>query len=153
MDAFKTALPHLTALLNAVATVLLLVGLRLIRQGRVTAHRNVMIGCFGVSVLFLITYLARNWIAGDRPFPKEIVDPIRIGYFSILISHVFLALFVPFLALGTLYLGLRDRRAAHRRLARWTFPIWLYVSVTGVVVYLMLYWGADVFPRKIPLGL
>ena len=133
-------LPHVNASLNAVATLLLMAGYVLIRQRREAAHRRVMLACFGVSVLFLICYSTYH-IVGQLsvPFPKYPPPAIRYGYFVILISHIVLAATVPFLAIASIVLGLRERRLAHRRLSRWTFPIWLYVSITGVIVYLMLY--------------
>lgn len=99
-----------------------------------------MLCAFAVSCLFLISYVAYHvWPIGAAAtkFPGQ--GPIRIVYYVILVSHIVLAMAVPVLAVITITLGLRDRRAAHRKLARWTFPIWLYVSVTGVVIYLMLY--------------
>lgn len=134
-------LPHVDASLNACATILLVVGYRFIRRGRVEAHKRTMLACFGVSVVFLICYSIYHLNAGSKSFPKEGYPGwIRTGYLILLASHVVLAAIVPWLAIITIYLGLRDRRAAHRRIARWTFPIWLYVSITGVIVYLMLYW-------------
>jgi uncharacterized membrane protein YozB (DUF420 family) len=132
-------LPAVNASLNAIATVLLVTGLLLIKRGRVEAHKRAMLAAFGVSVLFLACYLAyHTMIVGSRPFGGT--GAVRYVYYSILLTHIVLAATVPFLAIRTIYLGLRDRRAQHRRLARWTFPIWLYVSVTGVLIYLMLYW-------------
>lgn len=134
-------LPHIDASLNAIATVLLITGFILIKKGRVDAHRRTMLACFGVSVVFLVCYLFYHASAGSKPFPKNDYSSwIRYGYLAILASHVVLAAIVPWLAIATIYLGLSDRRSAHKKLARWTFPIWLYVSITGVVVYLMLYW-------------
>ena len=132
-------LPHVNASLNLLATILLIAGLILIRRRQETAHKKVMLSCFGVSVVFLISYLTRMALAGAKYFPEHYPQAIRYSYFALLASHVLLAATVPFLAGGTIWLGLTNRRAAHVRLARWTFPIWLYVSVTGVVVYLMLY--------------
>ena len=131
--------PHINASLNGVATLLLLVGYWQVRRGQLAAHKATMLSCFGVSVVFLICYLIYHAMAGSKRFPDTAPIQARITYFTILITHVILAALVPFLAVITIYLGLTDRRAAHRRLARWTFPIWLYVSVTGVLVYLMLY--------------
>ena len=104
---------------------------------RELSHRNLMLGAFCTSVLFLACYLVYHALIGSKPFPHG--GPIRPIYYTILLTHVVLAAAVPFLAGATIYLGLRDRRAAHLRVARWTFPIWLYVSVTGVVIYAMLY--------------
>jgi uncharacterized membrane protein YozB (DUF420 family) len=118
----------------------LVLGYVLIRRGREQAHKRTMFAAFAVSIAFLVSYLAYHvWPVGAKttPFPGE--GTVRLIYFIILVTHVVLAAAVPFLAGVTIYLGLRDRRLAHRRLARWTWPIWLYVSVTGVVIYVMLY--------------
>ena len=131
-------LPAVNAALNSISATLLTAGYRHIRRGNVAAHRACMAAAFGVSTLFLISYLVYHYHSGSRPFPHS--GWIRPVYLSILISHVTLAAAVVPLALMTLYrawLGQFDR---HRRIARWTLPVWLYVSVTGVIVYLMLYW-------------
>jgi uncharacterized membrane protein YozB (DUF420 family) len=130
-------LPTLNAALNSLATVLLIVGYVLIKRRRETAHKWTMLAAFGVSVVFLVSYLVYHYKAGHVSFTGP--QPIRTAYYAMLISHVVLAAAVPILAIGTIYHGLRDRRATHRRWAWWTFPIWLYVSVTGVVIYVMLY--------------
>ena len=140
-------LPHVNASLNLIATVLLVIGYVLIKKRREIAHRNTMLACFGVSVLFLVSYLIYHYTAGHVKFPKYPPPAVRYAYFAVLMTHIPLAVTVPFLALGTIYFGLKDRRDAHRRLAKWTFPIWLYVSVTGVIVYVMLY---QLFPPKLP---
>ena len=132
-------LPAVNAALNAAATVLLVVGYALIKQRRETAHKNTMLAAFGVSIAFLACYLTYHLSPGNAMKKFAGPPPISYVYYAILVSHIFLAAAVPFLALATIYLGFRDRRAAHRRLARWTFPIWLYVSVTGVAIYVMLY--------------
>ena len=132
-------LPHVNAALNSIATVLLVTGYVLIRQRRETAHKWTMFACFGVSCVFLACYLVYHYHAGSKRFPSYPADFIRYSYYTMLATHVVLAAAVPFLAVATIYLGLRDRRASHRRLARWTFPIWLHVSVTGVMVYVALY--------------
>ena len=133
-------LPHVNASLNALATVLLIAGVVLIRSGKEKAHKRTMLSCFAVSAVFLICYLIYHALAGSKKFPAEAADGIRYFYFVMLISHIVLAAAVPVLAIWTILLGLNPkRRAAHRRLARWTFPIWLYVSVTGVLLYVMLY--------------
>ena len=139
MIILATAHPlvHINALLNATATVLLVAGYVMIRQRRETAHKRLMLTAFGVSVAFLICYLVYHWQVGSVRFTGT--GAIRVVYLAILFSHIVLAAVVPFLAGATIYLGLRDRRQKHRKVARWTFPIWLYVSVTGVIVYLMLY--------------
>jgi uncharacterized membrane protein YozB (DUF420 family) len=130
-------LPTVNAVLNATAAVLLVIGWLLIKQRRETAHKRVMLTAFGVSIAFLTCYLIYHAQVGSVKFTGP--PPIRQIYLTILVTHVALAFTVPFLAARTIYLGLRDRRAEHRRLAQWTFPIWLYVSVTGVVIYVMLY--------------
>jgi uncharacterized membrane protein YozB (DUF420 family) len=130
-------LPAVNATLNGTATVLLLTGYTLIRQKRIQAHRRVMLTAFGVSTAFLICYLIYHSQVGSVHYPKT--GPIRAVYYSILISHTMLAVTVPVLAIITLRRALRGDFVRHRKIARWTFPIWLYVSVTGVVVYLMLY--------------
>lgn len=130
-------LPGVNAALNAVAATLLSAGYVLIRTGRVAQHRACMLAACGVSTLFLASYVVYHLEVGSVPFTRE--GPIRVVYFAVLISHVVLAALVPPLALVTLLRALRGRFAAHAALARWTLPIWLYVSVTGVAVYWMLY--------------
>jgi uncharacterized membrane protein YozB (DUF420 family) len=137
-------LPHLNAMLNGCATVLLLTGWVLIKQRREVAHQRAMLGCFAISILFLASYLTyHGWLRAmgepELRFPTSAPVAVRFGYYGILISHIILAATIPVLASVTIYLGWRDRRASHRRWARWTFPLWLYVSVTGVVIYVMLY--------------
>ena len=131
-------LPALNATLNATAAVLLARGYVLIRSGRREAHRRTMLTAFGVSILFLISYLTYHWQVGSVRF--EHTGLIRAVYLTILATHTVLAAAVPVLAAITLRRGLRNDIARHRRIARWTLPIWMYVSVTGVVVYFMLYW-------------
>jgi len=135
------ALPHINAALNATATVLLLTGFVLIKQRREAAHKWTMLACFGVSALFLACYLTYhlNIPGGSKRFPNYPPQVVRYAYYGILLTHVVLAAAVPFLAVATIWLGLADRRRLHKKLAWWTFPIWLYVSITGVVVYLLLY--------------
>jgi uncharacterized membrane protein YozB (DUF420 family) len=132
-----TVLPTVNACLNAVVTVLLASGWLFIRRRRWQAHRNCMLAAFGVSVVFLVSYLTYHAQVGSVRFQGE--GMVRSIYFGILISHTVLAAAVPFLAIVTLSRGLRRRLEQHVRIARYTLPIWLYVSVTGVVVYLMLY--------------
>ena len=130
-------LPTLNAALNAAAAVLLVCGLVSIRRRRIAVHRRFMVGAFVTSVLFLASYVTYHAQAGSRPFPGH--GPIRLLYFAILVPHVVLAAGIVPLALVTLRRGLRRDDAAHRRLARWTWPIWMYVSITGVIIYVMLY--------------
>ena len=130
-------LPALNASLNGTAGVLLLWGYVLIRQGHRAGHKRCMLAAIVTSALFLTSYVVYHANVGSKPFPGH--GPIRLVYFAILISHVFLAATVLPLALITAARGLAGRYPAHVRIARWTFPIWLYVSVTGVVIYLMLY--------------
>jgi putative membrane protein len=130
-------LPTLNAVLNALAAVLLIGGWIQIRRGRVHVHRRFMLGAFTTSALFLVSYVVYHAQMGSKPFPGTGVW--RTVYFSILIPHVILAAAVLPLALITLRRGLRRNDAAHRAIARITLPIWLFVSVTGVLVYLMLY--------------
>ena len=132
-----TVLPMVNATLNAVSGVFLLIGYVLIRQRRITAHRNAMLGAFGSSTLFLISYLTYHYQIGSRPFTGQ--GPLRIVYFAVLISHVILAAAILPMAISTLTKGLRGKYPEHKRIAKWTFPTWMYVSVTGVIVYLMLY--------------
>lgn len=131
------SLPALNAALNATAAVLLAVGLGLVKRRRFTAHKVCMLSAFAVSMLFLVSYLVYHAHVGSVRFTGTgLVRPL---YFGVLVTHTILAALVPFLAVVTLTFGLRARYARHVRIAKWTLPIWLYVSVTGVIVYLMLY--------------
>jgi uncharacterized membrane protein YozB (DUF420 family) len=135
-------LPLVNACLNMLSAGLLTTGFLFIRRGRATAHIACMLGAFAVSALFLVSYVTYHYHAGSRPFTGQ--GGIRIVYFSILITHIVLAAAIVPLALATIHRGWRGiaRRAPfdqHVRLARWTLPVWLYVSVTGVIVYLMLH--------------
>ncbi len=130
-------LPTVNASLNALGTVFLVSGYLMIRQRRIAAHRACMLTAFGCSMLFLTSYLIYHYYAGSTPFPGT--GLIRPVYFFILITHIALAVTVPPLAVMTLWRAWHERFEAHARLARWTLPIWLYVSVTGVIVYVMLY--------------
>ena len=129
--------PGLNASLNATTGVLLVTGWFLIRARRINAHRICMIAAFTTSILFLACYLYYHAHAGSKAFPGT--GTVRSVYLSILLTHTVLAALVPPLAIVTLWRGLKNRHPSHERLARWTLPIWLYVSVTGVVVYWMLY--------------
>ena len=136
-DLSISSLPAVNATLNGIATILLVTGYACIKTGRRDAHRRVMIAAFATSALFLVSYVIYHAHVGSRPFPGQ--GPIRIVYFSILISHIVLAAIIPPLAAVTLWRGYRGRFDRHVRIARWTLPLWLYVSVTGICVYLMLY--------------
>jgi uncharacterized membrane protein YozB (DUF420 family) len=130
-------LPAVNATLNAISGLLLVIGYILMKARRIEQHRKVMILAFSTSTLFLICYVVYHVQVGSVPFPRQ--GFVRPLYFTILITHVTLAATVPPLAIITLSRGLARRYDKHRRVARWTFPIWLYVSVTGVLVYVLLY--------------
>jgi len=130
-------LPALNATLNATSALLLLAGYRCIRAGRIAAHTGFMLGACGVSSLFLASYLYYHLHVGSVRFAGT--GWIRPVYFALLISHTVLAVVIVPLILRTLVLAARQRLAEHRAIARWTLPLWLYVSVTGVAVYWTLY--------------
>jgi uncharacterized membrane protein YozB (DUF420 family) len=130
-------LPTVNASLNALAAMLLVIGYILIRRRNWIAHRNVMTAALACSVLFLVSYLTYHYHEGSRSFPGT--GTARTVYLTILLTHTVLAAAVPFLAGITVVRAWRQRYPQHRKIARWTLPIWLYVSVTGVVVYWMLY--------------
>ena len=130
-------LPALNAILNGTAAIFLVTGYILIRRGERALHKRSMLAALTTSALFLISYVVYHANAGSRPFPG--LGPVRIVYFVILITHVVLAATILPLALITTARGLWNQYDRHVRIARWTLPIWLYVSVTGVVIYLMLY--------------
>lgn len=137
-----STLPALNAFLNGTSALLLTAGYLFIRQRKATAHKVCMLTAFGVSSLFLVSYLIHHAQVGSVPFGGT--GAIRAVYFPILISHIVLAALIVPLALTTIYRALTDQLEKHRRIARWTLPLWLYVSVTGVIVYWMLY---RLFPR------
>ena len=130
-------LPAVNATLNALSGVLLLTGYVFIRKGRIAQHRRCMIGAFVASSLFLVCYIVYHAQVGSVRFGRQGV--VRWIYFTILVTHVTLAATVLPLAVVTLSRGLSGRVARHRAIARWTLPVWLYVSVTGVLVYVLLY--------------
>ncbi len=136
-------LPAVNASLNGLAAALLIAGYGFIRRRRVAAHRNCMLAAFGVSSLFLVTYVAhqawRTAQTGDVHTVYHGQGIVRVGYYVMLISHILLAMCVPVLAIWLIRLGLTGRVERHRRLACVGYPIWLYVSITGVLIYLMLY--------------
>ncbi|QDV66998.1 hypothetical protein Poly24_06890 [Rosistilla carotiformis] len=150
MEWLASNLPHATASLNSLATVLLVIGLVMVKRGNLKAHRNVMITCFAVSGLFLALYLLHKVAlfqttgSPNRRFPTDVSSAARTVYFTILGTHLLLALTVPPLAIAAIVQGLKDNREKHRKIVRFAFPIWLYVSITGVVVYYMLYWAYPV---------
>ena len=131
------SLPTLNACLNALSGTLLIAGYFQIQKKNVRSHMRFMLGAFSTSVLFLISYLIYHYNVGSVPFTGK--GWIRLVYFAILISHTILAALVPILVIITLLRVWRGDIERHRQIARWTFPIWMYVSVTGVLVYLLLY--------------
>ena len=130
-------LPTLNAALNGTSALLMAAGYVAIRRRRVPLHRACMLAAVGTSLLFLVSYLAYHSLVGSVPYRGT--GPARTLYFAILLTHTILAAAIVPLVFVTVARALRSRFEAHARLARWTLPIWLYVSVTGVVVYLMLY--------------
>jgi uncharacterized membrane protein YozB (DUF420 family) len=130
-------LPTINATLNGLGTVFLVSGYLMIRRRRIAAHRAYMVTAVACSLLFLTSYVIYHYYAGSTPFPGT--GLIRPVYFFILITHIVLAVLVPPMVVMTLWRAWNERFEAHARLARWTLPIWLYVSVTGVIVYVMLY--------------
>lgn len=132
-----SALPALNAALNATSAVLLLAGYAFIRRRRITAHLASMLAAFSVSALFLASYVLYHYHAGSRPFAGQ--GWVRAVYFVLLVSHVVLAAVILPLALTTIWRAATGRFDRHVRLARWTLPIWLYVSLSGVAIYWMLY--------------
>jgi uncharacterized membrane protein YozB (DUF420 family) len=130
-------LPALNATLNGIAGLFLLAGFYFIRTRQIERHRRAMLGAFAMSTLFLISYVVYHANVGSRPFTGQ--GPIRVVYFTILITHIVLAAAIVPMALVTLRRGWIRDDARHRRIAKITWPIWMYVSVTGVVIYLMLY--------------
>jgi putative membrane protein len=133
-------LPSVNAALNATSATLLFLGWRAIRAGRPELHRALMLGACSSSVLFLVGYFTRIALTGTHRFPGG--GPLRAVYLAVLVSHTVLATLTLPLALRTLQLSLGSRFEEHRRVARFTFPVWTYVSLTGVAVYVMLYWIA-----------
>lgn len=137
MPEYIPYLPHLNAILNATSAIFLIAGYRFIRALRIDAHRKCQVTAVVTSTLFLISYLTYHYYHGETRFLGQGI--VRPFYFGILISHVILAVVIVPLILITLYRAARGDFIRHRRVARWTLPLWLYVSVTGVIVYLMLY--------------
>ena len=132
-----TWLPHLNAALNATSGILLSAGYLSIRAGHVGRHRACMLGAVSVSIIFLVSYVIYHLEVGSVPFTGE--GPIRLVYFTVLITHAVLAVVIVPLVTLTVMHALRERFDRHVAIARWTLPIWIYVSISGVVVYWMLY--------------
>jgi len=137
--SFTESLPGINAALNGTAILLLTAGFAFIKRGRKTAHRNCMVGAFAVSVVFLFFYVLHKYLVQGVHTPFAGEGFWRVFYYVMLISHILLAMAIVPLVLTTLTLALRGRFERHRKWARWTFPIWYYVSVTGVLVYFFLY--------------
>ncbi|MFM9057300.1 MAG: DUF420 domain-containing protein [Bacteroidota bacterium] len=136
MPAFAAWLPRFNALINLTCSVLLVCSYRAIRRKNVSLHRRLNLTTFLLSSLFLISYVLYHWMSDETRFPPD--NPLRPLYITLLVSHIILAAVVLPLVLLTFWYGLNNRVEQHRKIARWTFPIWLYVTVTGVVVYLMI---------------
>ena len=132
-----TDLPTLNAVLNATSGLLLSAGYVMVRRGRIDAHHRCMLAACTASVLFLISYVIYHLDVGSVPYTGQ--GGARVFYFAVLISHIILAVVIAPLAIVTVTHALRERFDRHRRIARWTLPLWLYVSVTGIIVYVMLY--------------
>lgn len=135
--AWALKLPAVNATLNGIAALLLISGYVLIKRGKRDAHRNAMLAAFAMSILFLTCYLIYHYYVPSKRFEGPI--GLKLIYYPILISHVILAVFVPFMAGKTIFRAFKQNWVGHRRIARITYPIWIYVSVTGVIIYLMLY--------------
>jgi putative membrane protein len=137
MNDYIPYLPHLNAFLNSTSTVFLIIGFIMIRKGRIRAHLKFQLAAVITSTLFLISYLTYHYYHGDTRFLGQGI--VRPFYFTILITHVVLAMIIVPLVLFTLFRAWQSNFVKHKKIARWTLPIWLYVSVTGVIVYVMLY--------------
>jgi putative membrane protein len=136
IDADLSFMPAVNAALNATSATLLLLGLAAIRSGRRHVHKRLMVSAFAASAVFLAGYVGYHYAHGDTPYQGE--GAVRVLYFTVLITHVVLSIVMLPMILTTFYLAARERFVAHKKLARWTLPIWLYVSVTGVAIYFML---------------
>ncbi len=132
-------LPPVNASLNALAAVLLVVGRRFIRLGRIDAHRRTMLAAFSVSTVFLALYVAHKVSRDFQNTTFGAEGLVQLAYLAMLASHVLLAMTVPVMAIALIRFGLKGEIARHRRLARWAWPIWMYVSLTGVLIYFLLY--------------
>ena len=131
-----SSLPFVNATLNSISTLLLIISLWFIKNKNISAHKFSMLSAFGTSVMFLVTYVVYHWFKAG---PKVYTGDFSTVYYTVLISHIILAVFIIPLALITLYRGWNMQVKLHRRIAKITYPIWLYVSITGVVIYKMLY--------------
>lgn len=136
VDADLSFMPGVNAGLNATSATLLLAGLIAIRNGRREIHKRLMVSAFAASAVFLVGYVLYHYAHGDTSYQGQ--GAIRIVYFAVLISHVLLSIVMLPMILTTFFFAAKERFEAHKRLAKWTLPIWLYVSVTGVVIYFML---------------
>jgi putative membrane protein len=136
IPAFVPCLPRLNALINSVCTILLLLSYAAIRKGRAELHKRLNLTAFALSVVFLLSYVTFHTFGVETRFPAE--NPLRPYYLAILLSHIVLAAIVVPLVLVAMYRGLAGHVAQHRAIAKWTWPVWLYVTATGVVVYLMI---------------
>ncbi|MEE2988371.1 MAG: DUF420 domain-containing protein [Verrucomicrobiota bacterium] len=136
---FTESLPTLNAYLNGTATILLTTGFILIKTGREKAHRACMVSAFAVSVIFLFFYVLHKWLVQGVHTPFSGEGAWRSIYYAMLVTHIVLAILIVPLVLTTLTLAIRGKRDRHKSWARWTFPIWYYVSITGVLIYLFLY--------------
>lgn len=141
-------LAHVTASLNLISTILLTFAIIAIKQKKITLHRNLMLTAFAVSSAFLVVYLTRYALEGNKQFPADVYPTAAWFYYGLLASHLLLAITVPFVAILAIYHGLKDNREKHRRISKLAFPIWYYVSVTGVVIYVLLYWVFTVAPGE-----
>lgn len=136
VEADLSFMPGVNAGLNATSATLLVAGLIAIRNGRREIHKRLMVSAFAASAVFLVGYVLYHYAHGDTSYQGQ--GAIRIVYFTVLISHVLLSILMLPMILTTFFLAAKERFEAHKRLAKWTLPIWLYVSVTGVVIYFML---------------
>lgn len=132
-------IPAFNATLNSIATVLISVGYVLVKCGRLEAHRKVMLSAMAVSALFLVGYVSHKFLVRGVHTPFGGEGAIRIIYYAMLISHIFLAMAIAYLVPRTFWLAITGNIERHKAWAKWTFPIWFYVSVTGVLVYFFLY--------------
>ena len=139
----RTTLPAINACLNGLSALIVIAGLIAIKRGKVDLHKKLMITGFGVSAIFLVSYLSHHAMFGSTKFTAT--GWPRSVYFAILLSHTVLAIVNLPMILTTVYYGITDQISTHKKLARWTWPIWVYVSSTGVLVYLMLY---QIFPSS-----